>query len=240
MLSLDEDYQAWEAYPQHRWVFNKLEVALKLGYKAAPACVPLPKTSNTLFKAIVRPIYNLYGMGISAKVKTFRPMIDNEFIVNHGLIPPGHFWCEYFDGAHYSIDYKRTNQPKGSVWAWEPFCTMIGEKEENNLTKFTRWEVVNTPKWNLPRFICELDDVEFLNIECIDDKIFEIHLRTGNDVLHGKPVGSVAIPIWEGEEDKLKILEEQGYVFKGNHHKDLTIYSANGLLNNIRLGYMIK
>ena len=59
-------------------------------------------------------------------------------------------------------------------------------------------------------------------------------------MLHGKPVGSVAIPIWEGEEDKLKILEEQGYVFKGNHHKDLTIYSANGLLNNIRLGYMIK
>ena len=92
MLSLDEDYQAWEEYPQHRWVFNKLEVALKLGYKAGPACVPLPKTSNTLFKAIIRPIYNLYGMGISAKVKTFRPMIDNEFIINHGYIPPGHFW----------------------------------------------------------------------------------------------------------------------------------------------------
>ena len=82
MLSIDEDYQAWEEYPQHSWVFNKLEVALKLGYKAGPACVPLPKTSNTLFKAIIRPIYNLYGMGISAKVKTFRPMIDNEFIIN--------------------------------------------------------------------------------------------------------------------------------------------------------------
>ena len=36
MSSLDEDYQAWDAYPQHRWVFNKLEVALKLGYKAGP------------------------------------------------------------------------------------------------------------------------------------------------------------------------------------------------------------
>ena len=87
MSLLDEDYQAWEAYPQHRWVFNKLEVALKLGYKAGPACVPLPKTENTLFKAIIRPIYNLYGMGINAKVKTFRPMIDNEIIINHGFIP---------------------------------------------------------------------------------------------------------------------------------------------------------
>ena len=141
MSLLDEDFQAWDAYPQHRWVFNKLEVALKLGYRAGPACVPLPKTKNTLFKAIVRPIYNLYGMGISAKVKTFRPMIDNELIINHGLIPPGHFWCEYFDGAHYSIDYKRTNQPKGSVWAWEPFCTLVGEKEESNLTKFTNGKV---------------------------------------------------------------------------------------------------
>ena len=49
MSLLDEDFQAWDAYPQHRWVFNKLEVALKLGYRAGPACVPLPKTKNTLF-----------------------------------------------------------------------------------------------------------------------------------------------------------------------------------------------
>ena len=240
MLSLDEDYQAWEEYPQHRWVFNKLEVALKLGYKAGPACVPLPKTSNTLFKAIIRPIYNLYGMGISAKVKTFRPMIDNEFIVNHGYISPGHFWCEYFEGTHYSIDYKRTDQPKGSLWAWEPFCTMVGEKEESNLTKFTKWEVVNPPRLTLPRFICEIDDVEFLNIECIDDKIFEIHLRTGNDVLHRKPVGTEAIPIWDDEQYNMKILEEQGYTFKGNHHPDSFKYNAHGLLSDLRIGYMIK
>ena len=28
-------------------------------------------------------------MGINAKVKTFRPMIDNEFIINHGYISQG-------------------------------------------------------------------------------------------------------------------------------------------------------
>ena len=117
---------------------------------------------------------------------------------------------------------------------------MVGEKEESNLTKFTKWKSVNSPKWNLPRFICEIDNVEFLNIECIDDKIFEIHLRTGNDVLHGKPVGSEAIPIWEGEEDKIKILEEQGYRFKGNHHPESFKYNAHGLLSDLRIGYMIK
>ena len=28
----EEDYQCWDAYPQYRWLFNKLEVSLKLGY----------------------------------------------------------------------------------------------------------------------------------------------------------------------------------------------------------------
>ena len=42
------------------------------------------------------------------------------------------------------------------------------------------------------------------------------------------------------EEDKLKILEEQGYTFKGNHHPDSFKYNAHGLLSNLRIGYMVK
>ena len=84
---INEDYQAWIAYPEYRWIFNKLEIALKLGYQAGPACVPLPPVPYH-FKAVVRPIYNLYGMGVGAKVHTFIPEIDNDFIVNHGCIPP--------------------------------------------------------------------------------------------------------------------------------------------------------
>ena len=113
-------------------------------------------------------------------------------------------------------------------------------RHTNNKLKSTVHKVVNPPKWNLPRFICEIDNVEFLNIECIDDKIFEIHLRTGNDVLHGKPVGSKAIPIWDDEQYNIKILEEQGYTFKGNHHPDSFKYNAHGLLSDLRIGYMIK
>jgi hypothetical protein len=240
MLLIDEDYQAWEQYPEYRWIFNKLELALKLGYKAGPACVPVPNTSSTLFKAIIRPIYNLYGMGINAKVRTFRPMIDNEFIINHGFISPGHFWCEYFEGKHYSIDYKKTNQPKGSIWAWEPFCAIVGEKEENNLTRFTKWTRIDPPKMLLPSFLNKIVNVDFLNVECIGDKIIEVHLRTGNDVLHKEFIGTIAIPIWDDEKDKIKVLEKQGYKFKGNHHSDSFKYSADGHLSDIRLGYMIK
>jgi hypothetical protein len=240
MSLIDEDYQAWEQYPEYRWIFNKLELALKLGYKAGPACVPLPRTPSTLFKAIIRPIYNLYGMGINAKVITFRPMIDNEFIINHGFISPGHFWCEYFEGPHYSIDYKANKQPKGSIWKWDAFCAIIGEKEEANLTRFTKWTRIKPPTISLPSFLNNIDNVDFLNVECIGNKIIEVHLRTGNDVLHEEFIGTIAIPIWDDEEDKIKILEKQGYKFKGNHHSESFKYSADGHLSDVRLGYMIK
>ena len=195
---IDNDQDAWEQYPHHRWLFNKLEVALKAGYTAGPACSRVPFQKDT--KVIVRPIYNLFGMGVGAKIH-YLSTKNNKALLRNEIVPPGYFWCEYFEGTHYSIDYKRASQPRGSLWAWEPFCTMVGENEEKNLTKFSKWTCVNPPKWVLPRFIREIDNVEFLNIECIDDKIFEIHLRTGNDVLHNKPVGSEAIPIWDDEKD---------------------------------------
>jgi len=236
---IDEDYQAWELYPQYRWVFNKLEIALKLGYRAGPACTPLPSTLNH-YKVIIRPIYNLYGMGIGAKVCTFIPEIDNDFIIHHGHIPPGYFWCEYFEGTHYSIDYKATNASKDSLFRWESFHAMIGEHSEKNLTKFTKWKCVKSPKIKLPAFLNKIIDIDFLNIELIGNKIIEIHLRTGNDILHNKQIGTVAIPIWKNEEYKIKELKEQGYKFKNNYHPDSFKYDADGHLNDIRTGYMIK
>ena len=236
---IDDDYQAWEIYPKYRWIFNKLELALTLGYQAGPACVPLPSLQNQ-FKAIIRPIYNLYGMGIGAKVYTFIPEIDNDFIIHHGSIPPGYFWCEYFEGTHYSIDYKNTNAPKGSAFMWESFNTMIGEHSEQNLTKFTKWTHVECPKIELPNFLYNLTDVNFLNVEFIDNKIIEIHLRTGNDIFHNKILGTVAIPIWKNEVYKVHELRKDGYEFKTNLYPESFKYDADGHLNDIRIGYMIK
>ena len=93
---VEEDYQAWEAYPQYRWIYNKLELALELGYEAGPACVPVKKTGDY----IVRPVYNLYGMGIGAVKKHFDRYKDAEDLINHEHIPPGYFWCEWFDGLY--------------------------------------------------------------------------------------------------------------------------------------------
>ena len=236
---IDEDYQAWDKYPNYRWVFNKLDIALRLGYQAGPACVPLPPIPH-YFKAIVRPIYNLYGMGIGAKVHKFVPEVDNDFIVNHGCIPPGYFWCEYFEGTHYSIDYKSTTSPAGSLFRWEPFHAMMGKNTEKDLTRFNSWTSVEPPKMLLPDFINKIMDVDHLNIECIDDKIIEIHLRTGNDILHDTPLGTKAIPIWSDEKNNKKELEKEGYEFKSNLHPDSFNYGADGHLKYVREGYMIK
>ena len=236
---IDEDYQAWDKYPKYRWIFNKLDMALRLGYQAGPACVPLPPVPY-YFKAVVRPIYNLYGMGIGARVHKFTPEVDNDFIVNHGCIPPGYFWCEYFEGTHYSIDYKATNAPKGSMFRWESFHAMVGINTEKDLTRFKRWTSVEPPKIMLPNFINRIMDVDYLNIECIDDKIIEIHLRTGNDVLHDTPLGTEVIPVWSDEKATSKELEKKGYKFKANLHPDSFNYGADGHLKYVREGYMIK
>ena len=135
---LDEDFECWEEYPQHRWVFNKLDVAMKLGYQCGPACVPVQQNGNY----IVRPIYNLYGMSVSAEQKYLR-VEDAHQMHNHKHIPPGHFWCEWFDGDHYSIDYAWHNN------VLEPTTTTVGTKEG---LKFTQWTKIANEHKQLPEW----------------------------------------------------------------------------------------
>ena len=98
----NDDIEAWSLYPQHRWLFNKLDVALRLGYDAAPVVVPVTQSG----KYVVRPIYNLYGMGIWATVEELHPDL---LFSDHAVGKPGTFWCEYFEGDHLSVDYRFKN-----------------------------------------------------------------------------------------------------------------------------------
>ena len=82
MKPIDEDYEAWERYPQFRSVFNKLELSLKLGYNCGPACVPVTRSGMY----IIRPIYNLYGMSVSARF-AFISRDDKLSMENHKFVP---------------------------------------------------------------------------------------------------------------------------------------------------------
>ena len=60
-----QDDDSYILYPHHRKWFNKLYVAELFGYDCGPAGVA-PTKDGTY---VIRPIYNLSGMGVGAEVK---------------------------------------------------------------------------------------------------------------------------------------------------------------------------
>lgn len=189
-----EDWDAWNMYPQHRWLFNKLELSLRLGYCAGPTPAPVPVTGDY----IVRPIYNLSGMGAGAVLMNLEAGRVYDF-------PPSYFWCERFVGDHISVNYK-----------WEasrliPTHTSLGETDFNNLSRFKRWIKIEHRNLELPNWISSLRFVDDINIEFIDGKIIEIHLRQGIDFPEG---ASEIIPIWQTtSQADIALLENSGYKF---------------------------
>ena len=230
MSQVIEDYHAWEAYPHYRWIFNKLEVSLRLGYHAGPAGIPVDKTGWY----IVRPVYNPYGMGIGAH-KKWLDVDWQDAMSDHKHIPPGYFWCEWFEGAHYSIDYKRGKNWKGTHSDWIPLNATQGfHYSDDNLTKFQSWRIIEPPHIDLPQWVHDID-VEELNIEFKDNKITEIHLRSGNDIALLGNIGTEFYPIWKG--DDYSHLEHLEFVPNLDEEED---FSADGNLKDIRLGYYKK
>lgn len=234
-LSIEEDFQAWEAFKsikKYRWLFNKMEVALRQGLHAGPAATA-PSHAGTY---IYRPIYNLYGMGIGAKKFQYNESMYN-LMINNGIVPPGYFWCEWVDGEHYSIDYERVD------YSWEVRSVWKGEHEsKENLTKFNSWTRIdnwgmfdayhlNSYCLNLP-FLRNSNITKF-NLEMIDNAIIEVHLRWGNDPFDDLPIGAKIIPVWDNEE------APEGE-WRGNLHSDMEQYSASGNLTNVRRGYVVQ
>src|ERR1700729_4118881 len=58
-----EDCDAWQWYPAHRWVYDKLTVALSQNLEAGPHGVTPPH-----FPVFSKPIVNLKGMGVGSRV----------------------------------------------------------------------------------------------------------------------------------------------------------------------------
>lgn len=205
---IDEDVEAWLKYPDYRNWFNKLFVADFFGNKCGPASTPIPKDGWY----IIRPTYNLAGMGAGAKISYYKKN-------NIPSIPAGYFWCEVYEGNHYSIDYERTGKYLVQTECFQGF------NERENLTQFSKW--IRTDKqYALPACLYSLD-VEKLNIEIIGDKIIEVHFRGGFD--------------------NMKNYNELYPVFENIHYKGpkfLTWFpfeaDGNGEIPNKRLGYYVR
>ena len=87
-----EDSDAWRWYPAHRWVYDKLAVALSQGLAAGPH-----GTTPPAFPVFSKPIVNLRGMSIGSRVLKSQADYDAHYA-------PGHFWMTLLQGRHVSSD----------------------------------------------------------------------------------------------------------------------------------------
>jgi hypothetical protein len=172
------DIQIWNQIPQDKkWVFNKLEVALRAGLVCGLREIPVPQEGEY----VVRPVYNLSGMGLDAKVMHLTPE-TTEYEV-----PTGHFWCEKLVGIHKSVDYKSR----------KPVLAVRGSHTQA-MWKWSVWEKISLGEAPpLPRFLDDLSlEYPLINVEYIGNIPIEVHLRGNPDFKDGQ---SVLVPVWEGD-----------------------------------------
>lgn len=173
------DSDAWIAYPHHHNWFDKLYIAELMGYECGP-CGVAPKTSGVY---VVRPIYNLAGMGVGARV-------DEIASGDYSKVPPGYFWCEYICGKHYSVTYKYDNESS----KWIPTSCWEGVNAPNDLSRFYEWKR-STHYPTLPKTFDVLSDVGTINVEFKGDNPIEVHLRESPD-----PKYDHIVPTWGGND----------------------------------------
>ncbi len=204
------DIQAYQKYPTLRHWYNKLWLSEKLGYNCGPASIA-PEKSDWY---IVRPIINLSGMGVGAS----KVWIDKN---DHSKVSPGYFWCQWFEGNQYSVTY-------GWRGYWHPETCWKGIKKDTNLSRFEKW--VKTDFYpQLNSDYNELHPVGKINIEFIEDKPIEVHLRTSPD-----PNYKELIPVWKGNEEVIDIYKKLGYNYI------ISFDNAEGFLYIPRIGFLVK
>lgn len=171
--------------PDHLWVLDKLILSKKLYYNSGPVGLDVPHPGHY----IVRPCVNMLGLGLGAQ----KVWLDKDTC----HLPVGHFWCEWFDGRHLSIDYHWGKQ----VLAVE------GSKPENTFTRWTHWVRVSD-RIKFPSILKQFQDVyEYINCEFIGGKLIEVHFRHNQDF-----DGNIThfIPVWDGEST----VPPDGYIYK--------------------------
>lgn len=171
------DRDAWDMYPDYQHLYNKLYVSRTSGIRSNLIGASRGPYS---YPVIVRPVYNLFGMGDGA-TRVSMPM---EF---EQLDCSGYFWAENINGAHVSWDMALV---KGDI-KW--MQTWIGHKHSSmSPGVFSRWSTQeaspaserNVEDWvskNLQEF------TGMVNLETIGGKVIECHLRVGDALYMGDP-----------------------------------------------------
>jgi hypothetical protein len=158
-----DDELAYQQYPHHRWIYNKLLICETQGLANAPHDI-MPAQ----FPVFSKPIYNMRGMGCGGKIikspEQFREAVQ-----------PGHMWMALLDGEHVSSD--------AAVIEGEPvwWRHTIGETLEQGM--FDYWKILSQSRPEIEEHCGEWlrrhlkGYTGCVNFETIDGKIIEAHLR---------------------------------------------------------------
>ena len=155
------DAEAIGRYPQHAWLYDKLELCNLLGYKAYDLNVEEPES----FPMFGKLRTNVLGMGISAR--RLESMVDVHY---HDMIA-----MPIMKGKHLTTDFVIW---KGKV---KDSYTFEGIYEGNSFKMFRSVSCGDKPTAHQQKVIRELFDFTgIINIEMIGGKIIEVHLRPGS------------------------------------------------------------
>ena len=159
------DFDAWYKYNKYHKIYNKLFIAESQDIESGPMGI-LPKKYPVIFK----PIINLFGMSrgfsiIRNKEEYFEKLQD------------GLFWMEYLDGEQYNLDLILLN---GEIKYYtclksKPYTEGTFEYHES-LPNYTINNVIKD--WIIKYFN---KYTGCLNLEFINNKIIEAHLRLNGD-----------------------------------------------------------
>ncbi len=158
-----EDCDAWRWNPEHRWVYDKLAVALSQGLDAGPH-----GTSPPRFPVFSKPIVNLKGMGVGSRVLLSQADYEQ-------YAAPGHFWTTLLEGRHVSSDIAIvdgeprwwrhvTGKPAGE--GTFDYWTVHAEPDAEIEARCGEWVRKNLAGYT-----------GMLNLETIGGTIIEAHLR---------------------------------------------------------------
>ena len=186
LIDKNSEEQVWKrADVTEMWAMDKLLLSTKMGYRCGPTGTDVPESGHYC----VRPCVNAFGLGLGAEKVYIKDSTDH--------LPPGHFWCEWFEGRHLSVDYQKGEQT---------LC-VEGFKNEHTFTKWDRW-VKTEDAVPMPDVIRKyFGHKDIINLEFIGDKLIEVHFRGNPDFTDGI---NEFIPVWEGQDTQAP----EGYKYR--------------------------
>ncbi|MDQ2802167.1 MAG: hypothetical protein M3Y41_05580 [Pseudomonadota bacterium] len=158
-----EDADSWEWFPAHRWIYDKLAVALSQGLDAAPHGV-MPHA----FPVFSKPMINLRGMGAGSRV--IGSADDYK-----AALAPGHFWSTLLTGRHVSTDAALVN---GDVRWWRHATGAVTEGGTFDHWHIHAEAIAEVESWCGAWARTHLAGYTGMaNFETIGGRIIEAHLR---------------------------------------------------------------